>query len=52
MYSEVLKENAVLRRSAVVNQLYGDWKLALEEKNSQKKSRREETRNGIPSSAT
>ena len=30
MYSEVVKENAVLRRSAVVNQLYGGWKLAVE----------------------
>jgi len=32
MYSEVVKENAVLRRSAVVNQLYGGWKLAVEAK--------------------
>jgi LYR motif-containing protein 4 len=32
MYSEVVKESAVLRRSAVVNQLYGGWKLAVEAK--------------------
>ena len=32
MYSELVKENAVLRRSAVVNQLYGGWKLAVEAK--------------------
>ena len=32
MYSEVVKECAVLRRSAVVNQLYSGWKLAVEMK--------------------
>jgi len=32
MYSEVVKESAMLRRSAVVNQLYGGWKLAVEAK--------------------
>ena len=32
MYAELVKENAVLRRSAVVNQLYGGWKLAVEAK--------------------
>jgi hypothetical protein len=32
MYSEAVKENAVLKRSAVVNQLYGGSKLAVEAK--------------------
>ena len=32
MYSDALKESAVLTRSAVVNQLYGGWKLAVEAK--------------------
>ena len=32
MYSKVVKENAVFRRSAVVNQLYGGWKLSVEAK--------------------
>ncbi|EGO01298.1 hypothetical protein SERLA73DRAFT_179453 [Serpula lacrymans var. lacrymans S7.3] len=31
MYNEAVKELAVLRRSAVVNQLYGGWKLAVED---------------------
>lgn len=30
MYSEAVKELTVLRRSAIVNQLYGGWKLAIE----------------------
>ena len=30
MYSDAVKENTVLTRSAVVNQLYGGWKLAVE----------------------
>ncbi|KAJ8589718.1 hypothetical protein M405DRAFT_738103 [Rhizopogon salebrosus TDB-379] len=30
-YSEAVKELSVLRRSAVVNQLYGGWRLAVEE---------------------
>ncbi|KAF9224967.1 hypothetical protein BS17DRAFT_59038 [Gyrodon lividus] len=30
-YNEAVKELAVLRRSAVVNQLYGGWRLAVEE---------------------
>ena len=30
MYCEVVKESAMLRRSAIVNQLYGGWKLAVE----------------------
>jgi hypothetical protein len=33
MYSDALAELSVLRRSAVVNQLYGGWKLAVEDKN-------------------
>jgi len=32
MYSDAVKENTVLTRSAVVNQLYGGWKLAVEAK--------------------
>ncbi|KAH7922130.1 hypothetical protein BV22DRAFT_1071020 [Leucogyrophana mollusca] len=31
MYSDAVKELAVLRRSAIVNQLYGGWKLAVED---------------------
>ncbi|KAF8892956.1 hypothetical protein BD779DRAFT_1620877 [Infundibulicybe gibba] len=30
-YSEGKKELAVLRRSAIVNQLYGGWRLAIED---------------------
>ncbi|KAG5718048.1 hypothetical protein E4T56_gene14692 [Termitomyces sp. T112] len=30
MYGDAVKELGVLRRSAVVNQLYGGWKLAVE----------------------
>ncbi|KAL0946211.1 hypothetical protein HGRIS_012470 [Hohenbuehelia grisea] len=29
-FNEAVKELAVLRRSAIVNQLYGGWKLAVE----------------------
>lgn len=31
MYSEAVRDLAVLRRSAIVNQLYGGWKLAVEQ---------------------
>ena len=30
MYAEAVKESAVLKRSSIVNQLYGGWRLALE----------------------
>jgi len=30
MYSDAVNELAVLRRSAIVNQLYGGWRLAVE----------------------
>ncbi|KAF8065105.1 hypothetical protein FPV67DRAFT_1562942 [Lyophyllum atratum] len=30
LYSDAVKELAVLRRSAIVNQLYGGWRLAVE----------------------
>ncbi|KIY49766.1 hypothetical protein FISHEDRAFT_58023 [Fistulina hepatica ATCC 64428] len=30
-YSEAVKDLAVLRRSAIVNQLYGGWRLAVED---------------------
>ena len=44
-YSEAVKELAVLRRSAIVNQLYGGWRLAVEDENAKKgmKSAEEET---------
>jgi len=32
IYSDAVKESLVLTRSAVVNQLYGGWKLAVEAK--------------------
>jgi hypothetical protein len=32
MYSDAAAELSVLRRSAIVNQLYGGWKLVVEEK--------------------
>ncbi|KAK7060605.1 hypothetical protein VNI00_001371 [Paramarasmius palmivorus] len=35
MYSDAVKELAVLRRSAIVNQLYGGWRLAVEDQNSE-----------------
>ena len=31
MYSDAVAELAVLRRSAVVNQMYGGWRLAVED---------------------
>lgn len=31
LYSDATKELSVLRRSAIVNQLYGGWKLAVED---------------------
>ncbi|TFK75658.1 hypothetical protein BDN72DRAFT_734561, partial [Pluteus cervinus] len=30
MYADAVKELAVIRRSAIVNQLYGGWRLAVE----------------------
>jgi len=32
-YNEAVKELEVLRRSAVVNQVYGGWRLAVEQQN-------------------
>ncbi|KAI9567679.1 hypothetical protein HD554DRAFT_2023389 [Boletus coccyginus] len=32
-YNEAIKELEVLRRSAVVNQVYGGWRLAVEQQN-------------------
>ena len=54
MYSELVKENAVLRRSAVVNQLYGGWKLAVEAKKLEEQPDAIKTRgdDGITGSAT
>ncbi|KAJ7291106.1 hypothetical protein C8J57DRAFT_1429690 [Mycena rebaudengoi] len=31
MYSDAVAELAVLRRSAIVNQMYGGWRLAVED---------------------
>ncbi|KAE9400869.1 hypothetical protein BT96DRAFT_818644 [Gymnopus androsaceus JB14] len=31
MYSEAVRDLTVLRRSAIVNQLYGGWRLAVED---------------------
>ena len=31
MYEDAVRELAGLRRSAIVNQLYGGWRLAVEE---------------------
>jgi hypothetical protein len=31
MYSDAVAELAVLRRSAAVNQMYGGWRLAVED---------------------
>ncbi|TRM63874.1 hypothetical protein BD626DRAFT_536616 [Schizophyllum amplum] len=44
-YAEAMKELAVLRRSAIVNQLYGGWRLAVEDDPAKKgvKSAEEET---------
>jgi len=30
MYNDAVKELSVIRRSAIVNQLYGGWRLAVE----------------------
>jgi 3-deoxy-D-manno-octulosonic-acid transferase len=30
LYAEAIKESTVLKRSSIVNQLYGGWKLAIE----------------------
>jgi LYR motif-containing protein 4 len=37
MYSEAVKELTVLRRSAIVNQLYGGWTLAVENQERENK---------------
>ncbi|KIM41550.1 hypothetical protein M413DRAFT_71714 [Hebeloma cylindrosporum] len=37
LYSDAVKDLTVLRRSAIVNQLYGGWKLAVEVKEEEKK---------------
>ncbi|KDQ56728.1 hypothetical protein JAAARDRAFT_36218 [Jaapia argillacea MUCL 33604] len=31
LYNDAVKEHAVLKRSAIVNQLYGGWKLVVED---------------------
>ncbi|KAF9011829.1 hypothetical protein BDQ17DRAFT_1396891 [Cyathus striatus] len=36
LYSDAVKELTVLRRSAIVNQLFGGWRLAVEAKNAEK----------------
>ncbi|KAF9045606.1 hypothetical protein BJ165DRAFT_1415534 [Panaeolus papilionaceus] len=35
LYAEAVKESTVLKRSAIVNQLYGGWKLAIEVKETE-----------------
>ncbi|PPR07826.1 hypothetical protein CVT24_003103 [Panaeolus cyanescens] len=35
LYAEAVKESTVLKRSAIVNQLYGGWKLAVEAKETE-----------------
>ncbi|ESK92072.1 complex 1 protein (lyr family) protein [Moniliophthora roreri MCA 2997] len=35
LYAEAVKELAVLRRSAIVNQLHGGWRLAVEDQNTE-----------------
>jgi len=30
LYAEAVKDHTVLRRSAMVNQIYGGWRVALE----------------------
>ncbi|KDR77218.1 hypothetical protein GALMADRAFT_95935 [Galerina marginata CBS 339.88] len=37
LYSEAVKESTVLHRSAIVNQLYGGWKLAVEVQDAEKR---------------
>jgi hypothetical protein len=37
MYSDAVKESTVLKRSAIVNQLYGGWKLAVEVQDTEKR---------------
>ena len=44
MYSDALKESTVLTRTAVVNQLYGGWKLAVEAKQLEAKPEAIKTR--------
>ncbi|PPQ86417.1 hypothetical protein CVT25_003539 [Psilocybe cyanescens] len=36
LYSDAVRESTVLRRSAIVNQLYGGWKLTIEVEDAQK----------------
>ncbi|KAG9310213.1 hypothetical protein JVU11DRAFT_9857 [Chiua virens] len=38
-YNEAIKELEVLRRSAIVNQLYGGWRLAVEQQSDVRESR-------------
>ena len=37
LYSDAVKESTVLRRSAIVNQLYGGWTLAVEAQDAEKR---------------
>ncbi|KAF8962086.1 hypothetical protein BDZ97DRAFT_1826278 [Flammula alnicola] len=37
LYSEAVKESTILRRSAIVNQLYGGWKVAVEVQDAEKR---------------
>jgi len=36
LYADAVKELAVLQRSAIVNRLYGGWKLAVEVQEKQR----------------
>jgi len=38
MYSEAIKESTSLKRGAIVNQLYGGWKLSVEIKEEEQKN--------------
>lgn len=31
LYAQAMKESAVLKRSTIVNQLYGGWRLVVED---------------------
>lgn len=42
MYSDAVKELTVLRRAALVNRLYGGWKLAVEDLDATKTAKTDE----------
>jgi hypothetical protein len=43
LYADAVKDLAVLRRGAIVNQLYGGWRLAVEDEGKEGTRKRGDT---------